>query len=479
MSRPADRRHEGRWLRQVGWCLAAFYVALAGHRWLRGGVAFDPREVAVLGGFIGGLHLLHEALAATRLRGDQAVVPLVGLLTGLGLLMRLRLATPETAWNWHEWLIIPAALAALAGSVWACRRHLTTVEAAGWLAGFLALGLLLFVVRHGVSFRGATFGPGRTTPTELLKPLMVICLAGFLKRPRALWELTIFGALFSAVLLLLVKQSDLGMVVILGALTLSLWFVSTGQSRWLLVGLSGAAVVLLLLSMGGSSLLGSAAQRPQRRVDAWLDPWQDPHGNGYQTMQAVFAQRAGGLDGAGLGGGQAQLVPLVRSDFAWAELAEDLGLMGCALVLCAYLALYRRGYRIASLAEHPFRQRLAVGCVTVLAIQTLLNLGGVVRLVPITGITLPFISHGGSSLLVSYCLIGLLLAVGDDLEFAETSARPGRRDGAALATPADSELGAGAGFDSACGAIGAPGAPRRPAGGRRRGASGAPHGRAD
>ena len=228
---PVRRRHEARWLAQVGWCLAAFYLALAGHRWLRGGPAFDPREVAVLGGFIGGLHLLHEAMAATRLRGDQGVVPLVGLLTGMGLLMRLRLASPDAAWHWRDWLMVPLALGVLAVSVWACRRHLTTVEAAGWLAGFLSLGLLLYVVHHGVSYRGATFGPGRTTPTELLKPLMVICLAGFLKRRRALWELTIFAALFAAVLLLLVKQSDLGMVVILGALTLSLWFVSTGQSR--------------------------------------------------------------------------------------------------------------------------------------------------------------------------------------------------------------------------------------------------------
>ncbi len=175
-----------------------------------------------------------------------------------------------------------------------------------------------------------------------------------------------------------------------------------------------AAAVGVALHYAGP--LGGAAARGERRLTTWLNPWREPMGAGYQTLQALFAMRAGGWDGLGLGGGYPQLTPLVDSDFIWAAVAEEFGLLGSGLVLRLYLTLYRRGYRIAALADDPFRQRLAVGCVTVLAIQTLLNIGGVVRWVPVTGITLPLLSHGGSSLVVTYALLGLILAVGHEVE---------------------------------------------------------------
>lgn len=411
------RRREGWLLCRVGLLLALLYAGLAGNRVLRGLPPAPTNELAALGLYLCGLLGVHLFLVLLPLYGDEGVVPLVGLLTGLGLLLKLRLAAEPGGVAFRSLAVYPGAMLCLVLTVGFYRRRLDWLENTSWLAGFAALGVLLLVIRFGGHYRGGTFGPGRTTPTELLKPLLVVFLAGFLKQRRGCFELLLFAALWLAMLALVVKKGDLGMAAILIALLLSLWFVATGQMRFLTVGLVAAAAVVLVFYY--SAPLPGPAAHGQRRVDLWLNPWHSPMGGGYQIVQGLFALRAGGLDGAGFGAGLTNLTPLVTSDFIWAALGEDLGLLGCALVLIGYLALCRRGYRIAALAQHPFSQRLAVGCVTVLAIQTLVNVGGVVRLMPVTGIPLPFISHGGSSLLVCWVLIGLVLAVGHDVETGE------------------------------------------------------------
>ncbi|MCC7492212.1 MAG: FtsW/RodA/SpoVE family cell cycle protein [Fimbriimonadaceae bacterium] len=412
------RRRERWLLQQVTVLLSLLLCGLAGWRHLQG-QPLPWRETLAVAGFVTGLGLLHRALVALDLQGDESLVPLIGWLTGLGLVIKLRLTSvpvqPSTL------LPYAAALAALLLAVWVCRHRLAWLDATAWLAGLAAFGLLVLLVRAGVRFRGAMFGPGLTTPSELLKPLLVIFLAGFLKRRRGWLEVLAFAAVWTGVQLLLVKQSDLGMVVITGALLLSMFYVATGRTRFLLAGLGAVAVGSVVLFY--LAPLSRAAGRGSERIVTWLNPWSDPAGAGYQTLQALFALRAGGWEGSGLGRGSPSLTPLVSSDFVYAALAEEFGLLGCGLVLACYLALFRRGWRIATLASDPFRQRLAIGCVTVLAIQTLLNIGGVVRFLPITGITLPLVSHGGSSLVVSHLLLGLLLAVGHDLE----TAPPGRR----------------------------------------------------
>ncbi|MBI2300650.1 MAG: FtsW/RodA/SpoVE family cell cycle protein [Armatimonadetes bacterium] len=419
MGRPRER-----WLLvHVAILLAAFDLGLAAQRMLSGQALWAGRDAALLGGYLAALWLLHRALVAMGVRGDEAIVPLVGLLSGLGVLVRLRLGGTAPGWppgSW--WLVRAGSLAVLAGAVWVCRRRILWLDAAAWLCGLAAPVLVYVLIRHGTAYRGAMFGPGLTTPTELLKPLLVIFLAGFLKQRRYAVETAVFLGIWAATLVLLKKQHDYGMIAILAALLLSMCFVASGRTRYLLAGLATASLLVTALSY--AEPLGLHAGVAERRISAWLDPWTDPMNSGYQTVQGLFALRAGGIDGTGLGRGSPRLVPLVESDFVYAGLAEELGLLGTGLLLVLYVALFRRGYRIAALATHPFRQRLATGCMTVLAIQTAINVAGVVRASPITGITLPFVSHGGSSLLVCHGLIGLVLAVGHDVEEGEGEGEP-------------------------------------------------------
>jgi cell division protein FtsW len=147
------------------------------------------------------------------------------------------------------------------------------------------------------------------------------------------------------------------------------------------------------------------------RVQNWLDPWQDPLFHGYQPIQSDYAIASGGIIGTGLGQGSPWLIPYVQTDFIFSAIAEELGLLGGMAVLALYFLLVMRGFMIGLLARDSFSRLLAIGLSTILGLQTIIILGGVLRLIPLTGITLPFISYGGSSLLTNFLLVGLLLAV--------------------------------------------------------------------
>ena len=149
----------------------------------------------------------------------------------------------------------------------------------------------------------------------------------------------------------------------------------------------------------------------QRRLLAWQDPFSDPTGGGWQVLQALSGMYAGGLWGTGFGAGNPGQVPIAASDFVYAVIGEEMGFVGCVVVVVAYLFFFVRGYRISRAVAEPFGSLLAAGLVSVLAVQTFLNIAGVTKLVPVTGITLPFISQGGSSLITSFVSLGILLAV--------------------------------------------------------------------
>jgi cell division protein FtsW (lipid II flippase) len=153
--------------------------------------------------------------------------------------------------------------------------------------------------------------------------------------------------------------------------------------------------------------------RVQLRVANWLDPWRDPLDAGYQQVQSDYALASGQLFGAGLAQGQPGYIPEVHSDFVFSAIGEELGLLGTLAVLLLFLLLVFRGYYIALRARDAFGRYLAAGLTTTLAVQTLLIIGGTVRLIPLTGITLPFISAGGSSLLTNFIIVGLLLRISD------------------------------------------------------------------
>ena len=295
-----------------------------------------------------------------------------------------------------------------------------TLGTGHWIWAWAGLSLLLVLVLlvTGQRFRGAVFGAGLLTPTELLKISFVLFSAAYIDREAKALSLWRFHDLLppwrpllplvgvgAALLIMLLIQRDLGMVLLLG-LTLPLLLV-LGTGRW---GYAGYGLVLA--SLLGWLLLGFF-EHGERRIQAWLNPFQDPTGASWQVLQGLSGMHAGGLWGDGFGAGNPEYTPIAESDFIYAVIGEELGFVGTALALAFFLILILRGLQIAVRARSSFGLLLAAGLTTILAAQVVLNVGGVTSLLPLTGITLPFISQGGSSLVTAFALLGLLLAISD------------------------------------------------------------------
>jgi cell division protein FtsW len=179
--------------------------------------------------------------------------------------------------------------------------------------------------------------------------------------------------------------------------------VATGRRSYVLIG--------LILFVVGSVVAYQLFDHVARRVDAWLNPWADPSGAGFQIIRALYAFGRGGLFGEGLGQGLPTSIPYVSTDFIFAAIAEELGLVGAFALLALTMALVFRGLRIAMMARDDFSSMLAVGLTVSLGLQTLIIVSGNLKLIPLTGITFPFVSYGGSSLLASFVILGMLLSI--------------------------------------------------------------------
>ncbi|HLT16731.1 MAG TPA: FtsW/RodA/SpoVE family cell cycle protein, partial [Acidimicrobiales bacterium] len=173
-------------------------------------------------------------------------------------------------------------------------------------------------------------------------------------------------------------------------------------------------VVGLLLFAGGALFAHSQFTHVQDRVDIWLDPWQDPKDDGYQIVEAAFAFSAGGVTGTGLNLGSPTRIPYAETDFIFAAIGEELGLVGATAIVICYLLMVGAGLRVALRTTVPFERLLATGLTVLLGVQSFIIMGGVIRVLPLTGITLPFVSYGGSSLVANYVLLALLLRISDD-----------------------------------------------------------------
>jgi cell division protein FtsW (lipid II flippase) len=208
---------------------------------------------------------------------------------------------------------------------------------------------------------------------------------------------------FLAAFGVLVYQRDLGASLLLFALFVAMLFAATGRHSYLGAG--------ALMAAGGSFAAWSAFGHVQTRVTAWLHPFDDYLGSGYQVAQGLFALGSGSLTGSGLGVGRPELIPAAATDYVFAAVGEEMGLAGAIAVLAGFALFTAAGFGIALRSRDLFRKLLAGGLTLVLAIQTLLIIAGVLRLLPVTGITLPFMSYGGSSLLANMILMALLLRV--------------------------------------------------------------------
>lgn len=414
---------------------------------------------AGLATYLGALAAVHVALVLAGRRVDEVLLPTVGMLGGIGLLLAERLpqdlvvqrvgsATLGLASLQLIWLVLALAIAGCVAIAVRSDRWLRLYKYS-WAA--LGLGLLLLTFVFGRDVNGSILtldlGPVSWQPSELLKVILVIFFAGYLAENRVLLadarvhvagRLTLPPApyLLPAALMLalalgiVVIQRDLGAALLFFSVFLCLFYLASGSKVDVLLG-----IALFLL---GFAVLALVFATVRERVATWLDPWADPLGTGYQTIQALHAFARGGLLGTGLGAGlpavAGQLpIPAVHTDFPLAALGEELGMTGVVAILGCYLVIVARGLRIAAGAADDVRALLAAGLALVIGVQAVIIAAGNLKLIPLTGITLPFISYGGSSLVVNGLVVGLLLAFSDRGPAPPAEPRRARRLGRAKA----------------------------------------------
>ena len=355
---------------------------------------------------------------------DPAVLPIVFALSGVGIAFVTRLA-PELAFNQVVWLFVGVAAMVIVLVFSRRVEKLANYKYTLMVIGFaLLLSPLLPVV--GTEIYGSriwlSIGPLSFQPGELAKVVIVLFLASYLSANREMlsvftWRigplrlpdirtLAPMLVMWVIALLIVIFERDLGSALVFFFVFLAMLYVATGKKFYLIVG-----VVLMAVGCVGA-YMGFA--HVQVRVANWLDPFSDPQGDGYQMLQGLFSMADGDLFGVGIGRGLSDNIPVVESDFIFAALAEECGLLGAAGVLLLYLSFAIRGYVTAARARSDFSSMAAVGLTTTIVLQAFIIVGGVTRLIPLTGLTLPFVSQGGSSLLASFIAVGFLLRCGDE-----------------------------------------------------------------
>jgi cell division protein FtsW (lipid II flippase) len=396
----------------------------------------DPGPLGLAIAYVGLMFGAHLFLRQAGNRGDQLLLPAVAAIGGVGLVMlnrlpqdllgidalgiRLGMAATQLLW----FAVGVSAMVAVAVSFRDDRvlRHYKYT----WALAGAALLVLTFL--FGREVNGARLwlyvGPVGFQPGEAIKIVLVIFIAGYLAEKRALLAgasarlgpiripplpyLLPMLAIFVIVMLIVIVSRDLGTALLFLGIFLTMLFVATGRRSYVLLGM----VLFVVGSFAAYQVFGHV----RVRVDNWIDPFADPSGTGYQTVQALYAFGRGGLFGEGLGQGLPLVsghlpIPALPTDFIFAAVAEELGLVGAFALLALALVVVFRGLRTAMLARDDFSAMLAVGLTISLGLQTLIIAAGNVKLIPLTGITFPFVSYGGSSLLASFVVIGLLLGI--------------------------------------------------------------------
>jgi cell division protein FtsW (lipid II flippase) len=381
--------------------------------------------------FLGLCLAAHVVLRFTLPYADPYLFPLFAVLACFGLVMIYRI-DEELAREQAQWFVIGLGLFAatiiLLRDYRVLERYRYTVAAAG-------IALLLLPRLPGIgsqvngAYLGVKLGPLTFQPAEFAKLAIIVFLASYLRDTRQLLvigarrvagvtipPLKHFGpllAVWGAAMAMLFVIQDLGSSLMFFGGFLAVLYVATSRLSFVAVGLA--------LFGAGSWVLYHVRPTITHRVDAWLHPFgplYDQTPGSYQIAQSVFAQADGGLFGTGFGQallnvGGARLLPAAQTDLIYSVIVNELGLVGACAVLCTYLLAVERGFKIATLARDSFSKLLATGLTAVFALQVFVIVGGVTRVIPLTGVTLPFISYGGSSILANFVLLALLLLVSD------------------------------------------------------------------
>ena len=395
-------------------------------------------ELLVLGaGYFGLFAAAHSAVRGFAHHADPLILPCTALLNGLGLVLIYRLDLANTAQSPHE--LVPAGdapaqvawtavgLTMFVAVLWRVPDH-RQLGSYTYTAGLLGLFLLVLpgLLPPSISqVNGAKLwlrlGPLSIQPGEFAKILVIVFAAGFLiakrelftkagtrvlgmdlPRARDLAPLLVAWGLSIGVLAL---EKELGASLLYFGIVLVMLYIATERASWLVIGLA--------FFVGGSGVAVFAFEHVRSRVEVWTDPFAYQQTSGSQLVESLFGLSDGGVLGTGLGRGQPELVPFANTDFISSTVGEELGLVGLSAVLLLYFLLFARGLRAALTVRDSFGKLLAGGLAFGLALQVFIVVGGVTQLFPLTGMTLPFLSYGGSSLLANFVLTALLLRVSD------------------------------------------------------------------
>ena len=390
-------------------------------------------ESLTYGAFFFGLYLAAHLVARVAVPyADPYLLPITALLTAIGVIVIYRL-DEDDAGRQALWVVIGVGVFAL--TLLALRRDYRVLENYKYLFGIGSIALLALPALPGIgkTINGARLwvdvGPVQFQPGELAKIFLIVFLAGYLRDKRevlAQFRLKDFGPLFliwGAAMLVLIQTRDLGSALLYFGIFLAMLYVATGRG----VFVAGGVVLFVL----GATAVYRVVTHVEERVTIWLHPWttepvpcavtggealrQDC--GSFQLVKSLYSIANGGFGGTGLGRGTFTntdgnpIIPYLNTDFIYSAIAQELGLIGACGLLLVYMVFVTRGMRTALLAQDGFSKLLAAGLTFGFALQTFIIVGGVLRVIPLTGITLPFVSYGGSSVVANFVLLALLLLV--------------------------------------------------------------------
>jgi cell division protein FtsW (lipid II flippase) len=395
-------------------------------------------HMLILGGALGLLAIgAHVALRFVATEADPFILPVIMVLNGLGIAEIYRIDLAEKHYGWESAGVRQVAWSAMAIviaiAVLVLIRNHRVLQRYRYVTMFVGIVLLLLPMLPGIgrTVNGARLwiGIGSFTfqPGELAKIALAIFFAGYLvtardslsmvgrkvlgiRFPRAR-DLGPILVIWAAAMVVLIFQRDLGTALLFFGLFLVMIYVATGRIGWVILG--------LVLFIGGAVAAGQTLSYVHGRFESWLDAFNptiyNQTGGSYQLVQGLFGLAHGGLIGTGLGQGRPTIVPLAQSDYIIASLGEELGLVGLFAILALYLLFVSRGFRIGFAGQDDFGRLLGVGLSFTIALQVFIVIGGVTRVIPLTGLTTPFLAAGGSSLVANWIIAALLLRLSDSV----------------------------------------------------------------
>ena len=417
------------------------------------GRTLSTEMLYIIGGFIGVYAIAHVAIAFLAPYADQVMLPVVALLNAIGLVVIYRLDLAERpgygplAERQMLWSLVGVGLMVLTLIVIRDHKSLSRYSYLLGLVGLILLALPL-VWPQPPGYEEARIwlwlGPFSIQPGEFSKILLLIFFAQLLAQKRALF--TVAGKRFlgltfprlrdlapilmvwAIAILIMAVSNDFGPALLLFATVLGMVYFATGRASWLAIGFA-------LVAVGGYAVY-QVSSKIQDRVANFIDPFADFEGKGNQPANALMGLSWGGITGTGLGYGHPELVPVAHSDYILAALGEELGFVGIAAVLCLLGVFITRGFRTAMQVRDSYGKLLASGLALTIAIQIFVVAGGVSAMLPMTGLTTPFMSAGGSSVMANYILLGLLLRI------SNSANRPADYDAVAAGTAKPEVVGA-------------------------------------